>query len=221
MSRWSSCRSNVRMRLRRLGRSRPRAPRACCCPATFAGRVLHKRRGRGCAAWGRLDILVNNAAFHSTRRHSRSFQTSSRDDVPDQHLPMFWLTRAALRHLAGKRDHQHGIDHRARGQSGAARLFGDQGRDPHLHQVIGADPSSNRQIRVNCVAPGPVWTPLNPCRPPGPGGRQFGEDTPMGRPAQPEEIAPAFVFFASNVDSSYVTGEVLTLLGGGPRREVQ
>jgi NAD(P)-dependent dehydrogenase (short-subunit alcohol dehydrogenase family) len=69
-------------------------------------------------------------------------------------------------------------------------------------------------IRVNCVSPGPVWTPLNPSDKPAKEVAQFGADTPMERPAQPEEIAPAFVYFASEVDSSYVTGEVLTLLGG-------
>src|SRR5687767_9916916 len=69
-------------------------------------------------------------------------------------------------------------------------------------------------IRVNCVAPGPVWTPLNPSDKPPEQVAQFGADTPMKRPAQPEEIAPAYVYFASDVDSSYVTGEVLTLLGG-------
>jgi len=71
-----------------------------------------------------------------------------------------------------------------------------------------------RGIRVNCVAPGPVWTPLNPADRPAEKVAHFGEQTPMKRPAQPEEIAPAFVFFASEADSSYVTGEVLTLLGG-------
>jgi len=71
-----------------------------------------------------------------------------------------------------------------------------------------------RGIRVNCVAPGPVWTPLNVVAQEKEDVSKFGEDTPMGRPAQPEEIAPAYVFFASNADSSFVTGEVLTLLGG-------
>lgn len=74
-----------------------------------------------------------------------------------------------------------------------------------------------RGIRVNCVAPGPVWTPLNPAERDDDEVREFGGDTPMGRPAQPEEIAPAYVYFASDVDSRYVTGEVLTLLGGDTR----
>jgi NAD(P)-dependent dehydrogenase (short-subunit alcohol dehydrogenase family) len=69
-------------------------------------------------------------------------------------------------------------------------------------------------IRVNCVAPGPVWTPLNPSDKAAKDVAEFGADTPLKRPAQPEEIAPAFVYFASEIDSSYVTGEVLTLLGG-------
>ena len=71
-----------------------------------------------------------------------------------------------------------------------------------------------KQIRVNCVSPGPVWTPLNPSDKTADKVARFGADTPMKRPAQPEEIAPAYVFFASNADSSYITGEVLTLLGG-------
>ena len=66
---------------------------------------------------------------------------------------------------------------------------------------------------MNCVAPGPVWTPLNVVAQGKEDVAKFGEDTPMGRPGQPEEIAPAYVFFASNADSSFVSGEVLTLLG--------
>ena len=72
-----------------------------------------------------------------------------------------------------------------------------------------------RGIRVNCVAPGPVWTPLNPAER-GADIRDFGADTPLGRPAQPEEIAPAFVFLASEQCSSYITGEVLPVIGGYP-----
>jgi NAD(P)-dependent dehydrogenase (short-subunit alcohol dehydrogenase family) len=71
-----------------------------------------------------------------------------------------------------------------------------------------------RRIRVNCVAPGPVWTPLNPSDKEAKDVPEFGADTPYKRPAQPEEMAPAYVFFASEADSSYITGEVLTLLGG-------
>jgi NAD(P)-dependent dehydrogenase (short-subunit alcohol dehydrogenase family) len=75
---------------------------------------------------------------------------------------------------------------------------------------------ASRGIRVNAVAPGPVWTPLNPSDA-GESPEQvakFGSDVPMGRPAQPEELAPAYVFLASDADSSYITGEVLNVMGG-------
>src|SRR6478672_7647532 len=74
-----------------------------------------------------------------------------------------------------------------------------------------------RKIRVNCVSPGPVWTPLNAADKPPEEVAKHGADTPLKRPAQPEEVAPAYVFFASNVDSSYITGEVMTILGGETR----
>ena len=75
-----------------------------------------------------------------------------------------------------------------------------------------------RGIRVNCVAPGPVWTPLNPAERSDEDIEDFGAGTPLGRPAQPEEIAPAYVFFASNADSGYISGEVLPILGRNRRR---
>lgn len=76
---------------------------------------------------------------------------------------------------------------------------------------------AERGVRVNCVAPGPVWTPLNLADE---GTTEekvanFGAKTPMKRPAQPEELAPAYVFFASEADSSYISGEVLAVMGGG------
>jgi NAD(P)-dependent dehydrogenase (short-subunit alcohol dehydrogenase family) len=67
---------------------------------------------------------------------------------------------------------------------------------------------------VNCVAPGPVWTPLNPTDKEAAEVSQFGADTPMKRPAQPEEIAPAYVFLASAQTSSFITGEILPIVGG-------
>ena len=69
-------------------------------------------------------------------------------------------------------------------------------------------------IRVNVVAPGPVWTPLNPADRQAEQVAKFGAQTTMKRPAQPEEIAPAFVFLASPQMSSYITGEILPVIGG-------
>ena len=71
-----------------------------------------------------------------------------------------------------------------------------------------------KEIRVNCIAPGPIWTPLNVADKEAKEAAKHGKETPMKRPGQPEEVAPAYVFFASNADSSYITGEVLMLLGG-------
>jgi hypothetical protein len=71
-----------------------------------------------------------------------------------------------------------------------------------------------RGIRVNAVAPGPVWTPLNPADRPAEDVRKFGTSTPMKRAAQPEEIAPAYVFLAAPACSSYITGELLPIIGG-------
>src|SRR5690606_20362770 len=71
----------------------------------------------------------------------------------------------------------------------------------------------DKNIRVNCVAPGPVWTPLNPAER-GKAIKDFGKNTAMGRPAQPEELAPAYVFLASNADSGYISGLILPVLGG-------
>jgi NAD(P)-dependent dehydrogenase (short-subunit alcohol dehydrogenase family) len=73
---------------------------------------------------------------------------------------------------------------------------------------------ADRGIRVNCVAPGPVWTPLIPSTMPEDKVESFGGQTPMGRAAQPDEIAPSYVFFASEQLSSYYTGEVMAAIGG-------
>ena len=165
--------------------------------------------------FGRLDVLVNNAAF---QQHQKTIE-----DITDEQLERtfrtnifayFYMVRAALPHLksgsaiintgsiTGLEGSDHLLDYSA--TKGAIHAF-----TKSLAQNL-----IPKKIRVNCVAPGPVWTPLNPSDKPARKVTKFGADTPMKRPAQPEEVAPAFVFFASNADSSYITGEVLTLLGG-------
>lgn len=164
---------------------------------------------------GKLDILVNNAAYQqhqeglediSEQQWDRTFKTNI--------YGYFRMTKAVLPHLkkgsaiintgsiTGLEGSKHLLDYAA--TKGAIHAF-----TKSLAQNL-----IEKGIRVNCVAPGPVWTPLNPSDKPAAEVAEFGADTPMQRPAQPEEIAPAFVYFASEVDSSYVTGEVLTLLGG-------
>ena len=164
---------------------------------------------------GRLDILVNNAAF---QQHQDTLADLSdeqlRRTLDTNIVAMFRLTRAAMEHLpeGGSVINTGSIT----GLEGSAGLLDYSATKGAIHTFTKslAQMLVDRGIRVNCVAPGPVWTPLNVADRPARQVATFGADTPMGRPAQPEEIAPAFVFFASNADSGYITGEVLSLLGG-------
>jgi len=164
---------------------------------------------------GKLDILVNNAAY---QQHQDALEDLSDEQLDETFQTNIYatirLTRAALPHLArGAVIINTGS---ITGLEGSRRLLDYAATKGAIHAFTKslAQNLVDRGIRVNCVAPGPVWTPLNVAdKPPRAAGRH-GADTPMRRPAQPEEVAPAFVFFASGVDSSYITGEVLTLLGG-------
>jgi NAD(P)-dependent dehydrogenase (short-subunit alcohol dehydrogenase family) len=165
--------------------------------------------------FGKLDILVNNAAFQQHQdgldeltedQWDRTFKTNI--------YGYFYVTKAALPHLSeGSAIVNTGS---ITGLEGSKELLDYASTKGAIHAFTKslAQNLVERGVRVNCVAPGPVWTPLNPSDQAPQDVAEFGADTPMKRPAQPEEIAPAFVYFASEADSSYVTGEVLTLLGG-------
>ena len=164
---------------------------------------------------GKLDILVNNAAF---QQHQPSL--ADVDDEQLQHtfttniLAYFRVTKAALKYLGtGAAIINTGS---ITGLEGSAELLDYSATKGAIHAFTKslAQNLVEKGIRVNCVAPGPIWTPLNPSDRDAEDVAKFGADQPMKRPGQPEEVAPAFVFFASNADSSYITGEVLTLLGG-------
>jgi NAD(P)-dependent dehydrogenase (short-subunit alcohol dehydrogenase family) len=165
--------------------------------------------------FGRLDILVNNAAYQKHRagldeitweQWDRTFRTNI--------YGYFGMAKAALPHL--KRGSAIVNTGSITGLEGSKELLDYSATKGAIHAFTKslAQNLVEKGIRVNCVAPGPVWTPLNPADLPAEDVADFGGDTPMKRPAQPEEVAPAFVFFASPADSSYITGEVLTLLGG-------
>lgn len=164
---------------------------------------------------GRLDILVNNAAYQKHRDGLDELSLEQWDKTFRTNIyGYFYMARAAVPHLPrGGAIVQTGS---ITGLAGSKRLLDYAATKGAIHAFTKslAQNLQPKGIRVNCVAPGPVWTPLNPAERPPEESVDFGADTPMGRPAQPEEIAPAYVFFASNTDSSYVTGEVLTLLGG-------
>jgi len=164
---------------------------------------------------GKLDILVNNAAY---QQHQKSLEDLSEEQwdrtFRTNIYAYFRMAKAALPHL--KKGSVIINTGSITGLDGSKELLDYAATKGAIHAFTKslAQNLVEKGIRVNCVAPGPVWTPLNPSDKPAKEVAKFGADTPMKRPAQPEEIAPAFVYFASEIDSSYVTGEVLTLLGG-------
>ena len=164
---------------------------------------------------GKLDILVNNAAF---QQHQESLDDLSEEQFEHTFrtniFGYFNMAKAALAHMkAGAAIVNTGS---ITGLQGSAKLLDYSSTKGAIHAFTKslAQNLVEKKIRVNCVAPGPVWTPLNIADKPAEEAAEHGKKTPMERPAQPEEVAPAYVFFASEADSSYITGEVLTLLGG-------
>jgi NAD(P)-dependent dehydrogenase (short-subunit alcohol dehydrogenase family) len=181
--------------------------------ATFCQKAVKKT----IQEFGKLDILVNNAAFQehaasiedlSLEHWDRTFKTNI--------YGYFFMVKAAITHLktggvilnsgsvTGFRGSKELLDYSS--TKGAIHAF-----TKSLAQNL-----VERGIRVNGIAPGPVWTPLNPADRSPEKVAEFGSSVPMKRPAQPEEIAPAYVFLAAESDSSYITGEVLPILGGEP-----
>lgn len=167
------------------------------------------------AEFGKLDVLVNNAAFQ--------YHAAGLDELTTEHFDTtlktnlygyFFMARAAVTHMGkGASIINTGS---VTGIEGSAGLIDYSMTKGGIHAFTKALSSNliGKGIRVNAVAPGPVWTPLNPSERPPEEVAEFGADTPMKRPAQPEEIAPAYVFFASPQCSSYITGEILPIVGG-------
>ena len=165
---------------------------------------------------GKLDILVNNAGYQCSKERLEDITEEQWDRTFRTNIyGYFHMAKAALPHMeqgsaiintgsiTGLQGSDHLLDYSA--TKGAIHAF----TKSLARNLV------DRGIRVNCVAPGPVWTPLNPSDDISPERvAKFGQNTPMGRPAQPEEIAPSYVFLASEADSSYITGEIVTLLGG-------
>jgi NAD(P)-dependent dehydrogenase (short-subunit alcohol dehydrogenase family) len=169
---------------------------------------------RAMTAFGRLDVLVNNAAFqmaheHITKIPPEEIEQTFRTNI----VAMFWLCQAAIPHM--------------KPGSTIVNTTSIQAYDPSpqlMHYAATKAAIANFTkalavqliedgIRVNAVAPGPVWTPLIPSSFDEEKVKKFGQDDPMGRPAQPAELAPAYVFLASD-ESRFVVGEVLGVTGG-------
>jgi NAD(P)-dependent dehydrogenase (short-subunit alcohol dehydrogenase family) len=171
---------------------------------------------RAVEEFGGVDILVNNAAHQLTFDGIESIPTDQLDRTFKTNIyAMFWLCKAALPHMqpgaaiintASIQAYQPSPPLLPYSSTKGAIVTFTKGLAQELVE---------RGIRVNCVAPGPVWTPIIPASMDEESSASFGGQSPMGRPAQPAELAPAFVFLASS-DANYVNGEVLGVTGGSP-----
>jgi NAD(P)-dependent dehydrogenase (short-subunit alcohol dehydrogenase family) len=164
---------------------------------------------------GGLDLLVNNIAYQNPVERPEDITDEQWEHTFNINMHSFHrVTRAALAHMGegdaivncasvnGLRGNKSLIDYSATKGAIIAWTYS-------MAQAL-----APRGIRVNCVAPGPVWTPLIPSTMPEEKVEGFGEQVPMSRPAEPDELAPSFVFLAANRMSSYITGEVIAALGG-------
>jgi NAD(P)-dependent dehydrogenase (short-subunit alcohol dehydrogenase family) len=166
--------------------------------------------------FGRLDVLINNAAFQRTKQQVQDFSPDEIKHTFRTNIEaMFFLARLAAPQMKPGAVILNTASIQADDPSPellvyAATKAAIANFTSGLAQLLGKD-----GIRVNAVAPGPVWTPLIPSTMSAEKASQFGANTPLGRPAQPAELAPAYVFLASDA-ASYITGAILPVTGGRP-----
>ena len=185
-----------------------------------AGRAPRAKRtadfDRAVAEFGQVDVLVNNAA------HQKTF--ASPEDISDTEWEitfatnihaMFYLVKAALPHMKAGAAIINTTSVNA--DTPSPQLLAYATTKGAIQNFTGglAQMLAEREIRVNCVAPGPVWTPLIPSTMPPEKVRTFGSQVPMQRPGQPCELAPVYVLLAS-AESSYVSGATIAVTGGKP-----
>jgi hypothetical protein len=166
--------------------------------------------------FGKLDILVNNAAFQMTHENITELSSEEFDYTFKTNIyAMFYLCKAALPRMEAGSTIINVASIQAYNPSPNLLAYAStKGAIVTFSKALSQE-ALQKGVRVNVVAPGPVWTPLIPATMPDEKVKTFGQDTPIGRPAQPAELAPLFVFLASQ-ESSYISGEVVGVTGGKP-----
>jgi NAD(P)-dependent dehydrogenase (short-subunit alcohol dehydrogenase family) len=171
---------------------------------------------RAAQEFGRIDILVNNAAYQNTFSGIEEISDEEWDHTFAVNIhAMFYLTKAAVAHMPAGGSIINTTSVQADNPSEellayAATKGAIQNFTGGLAQML-----AERGIRANCVAPGPIWTPLIPATMPAEKVTSFGEQVPMKRPGQPRELAPVYVMLASD-EASYVSGATIAVTGGKP-----
>jgi NAD(P)-dependent dehydrogenase (short-subunit alcohol dehydrogenase family) len=164
--------------------------------------------------FGHIDILVNNAAYQMTHKNIEDFSTDEFEHTFRTNIfAMFYLAKAAMPRMKPGSVIINTASVQAYQPNGMLLAYAStKGAIVTFTKAL-SELAIEKGIRVNAVAPGPVWTPLIPSTMPKEKVEKFGQNDPMKRPAQPAELAPAYVYLASH-DSSYVTGSVMDLTGG-------
>ena len=164
--------------------------------------------------FGRIDVLVNNAAFQERREQIEDIPTDEWEKTLRTNLSaMFWLCRGSVPHMEPGASIINVSSIQANQPSANLLAYATTKGGIVTYSQALSTMLAPRGIRVNVIAPGPVWTPLVAATTDAEKLSKFGADTPLGRPAQPAELAPAFVFLASP-GASYITGAVLPVTGG-------